>query len=189
MASGLAQRLLAGTIPGVVFGAIVRVEWLSGQSAFYLAAGAVLALLGATLLSRQPKAGREPLALSLVPPIAFVVGAVGGVYGIGGGSFLAPILLIGGYSAYQIAPAALLSTFAASVVGVTSFVVLASTAKSGSNIAPDWGIGISAGVGGIVGAYIGASIQHRIPDTRLRHLLGFVAVAIAARYFYLGLGH
>jgi uncharacterized membrane protein YfcA len=189
MASGLAQRLLFGTLPGVVVGAVVRVEWLSGASAFYLAAGLVLALLGVTLLLRQPRAAREPLALSVVPLIAFVVGVIGGVYGIGGGSFLAPILLIGGYSAYEIAPAALLSTFAASVVGVISFLVLALTSNSGSSIAPDWGVGIAAGVGGIAGAYIGASIQHRIPESRLRQLLGIVAVVIAARYLYLGLAH
>jgi uncharacterized membrane protein YfcA len=186
MESGLAKRLLIGTLPGVVLGAVVRVEWLSGQSAFYAAAGFVLVLLGATLLVRHPQAVSEPLALSVVPLIAFVVGIIGGVYGIGGGSFLAPILLIGGYSAYQVAPAALLSTFAASVVGVVSFVVLALTTKSGASIAPEWGIGISAGVGGVAGAYVGASIQHRIPDTRLRQLLGVVALAIACRYLYLG---
>jgi uncharacterized protein len=186
LASGLARRLLIGTLPGVVIGAVVRVEWLSGQSAFYVAAGIVLVLLGATLLLRQPKTHGAQLSFNVLPPIAFGVGVIGGVYGIGGGSFLAPILLIGGYSAYQVAPAALVSTFAASFVGVISFAILGLTSNSGASIAPDWGVGVAAGMGGIVGAYLGASIQHRIPDGRLRQLLGVVALAIAARYLYLG---
>src|SRR3954471_6940781 len=52
--SPLAARLLAGTVPGVIVGAVIRVEWLSGQRAFYLAAAAVLGVLGALLLTREP---------------------------------------------------------------------------------------------------------------------------------------
>ena len=120
--SPLAVRLLAGTVPGVIVGAVIRVEWLSGQRAFYLAAAAVLATLGAMLVLRQPAPADRPLRLAFVSPIAACVGVVGGIYGIGGGSFLAPILILGGYTAYAVAPAALLSTLVASVVGVITFV-------------------------------------------------------------------
>ena len=57
--SPLAIRLVAGTVPGVIVGAVIRVEWLSGQQAFYLAAAAVLATLGAMLVVRQPTPGRS----------------------------------------------------------------------------------------------------------------------------------
>ena len=184
--SPLASRLLAGTIPGVIVGAVIRVEWLSGQQAFYFAAAGVLATLGAMLVIRQPTPAHEPLKLALVPPIAAAVGVVGGIYGIGGGSFLAPILILGGYTAYIVAPAALLSTLAASIVGVITFVVLALTSDSSSQITPDWGIGIAAGIGGIIGAYLGASLQSRIPEPTLRRLLGWLALLIAVRYLYLG---
>ena len=186
IASPLATRLLAGTVPGVVVGAVVRVEWLSGQQAFYVAAGAVLAVLGAMLVVRQPVASDTPLRLAVIPPIAAGVGVIGGIYGIGGGSFLAPILILGGYTAYAVAPAALLSTLAASVVGLATFVILGITSDSAKHIAPDWGVGIAAGAGGLVGAYVGASLQSRIPERRLRRLLGWIALVIAARYLYLG---
>src|SRR3954451_14078800 len=147
IASPLAIRLLAGTAPGVVVGAVIRVEWLSGQQAFYLAAGAVLALLGAMLVVRRPAPSERRLGLAAVPPIAACAGVVGGIYGIGGGSFLAPILILGGYTGYAVAPAALLSTLAASVVGVATFVVLGATSDASGPISPDWGIGIAAGAG------------------------------------------
>ena len=184
--SPLAARLLAGTVPGVLVGAVVRVEWLSGQQAFYLAAGAVLATLGALLVVRRPAPVDRPLRLALIPPVAAAVGVVGGIYGIGGGSFLAPILILGGYTAYTVAPAALLSTLAASVVGVITFVVLGVGSSGPTHIAPDWGVGIAAGAGGLIGAWAGASLQSRIPESRLRRLLGGLALVIAARYLSLG---
>src|SRR4029077_21054493 len=107
-------------------------------------------------------------------------------YGIGGGSFLAPILILGGYTAYTGAPAALLSTLAGSIVGVITFLVLAVSSDASTHITPDWGVGIAAGAGGIIGAYLGASLQSRIPEPRLRRLLGWIALVIAARYLYLG---
>lgn len=182
--SALPPRLLAGTIPGVVLGAVIRVEWLAGQRAFYAAAGGVLAALAVVLLTRPAAPSDRRLALAWLSPIAFVVGIIGGIYGIGGGSFLAPILLIGGYSIFEVAPAALLSTLAASIVGVTTFVVLG-TSTSAEHVTPDWAVGIAAGLGGVIGAYLGAGAQPHIPEDRLRRLLGLVALLIAVRYGYL----
>jgi uncharacterized membrane protein YfcA len=63
--SALAARLLAGTLPGVVLGAVIRVELLSGQQAFYLVAGLVLAVLGILLATRQPAQHSRRLGLDL----------------------------------------------------------------------------------------------------------------------------
>lgn len=185
--SSLAGRLIAGTLPGVVIGAVIRVEWLSGERGFLLVVAAVLIPLGVLLLVRKPPQADHPiLPIGSLAPLAFGVGVIGGIYGIGGGSILAPILLLAGYSAYQVAPAALLSTMAASIVGLIAYLVLASTEPGGS-IAPDWGIGIAAGLGGTVGAYAGASVQPRIPEAALRRLLGVVVIAIGIRYAFIAL--
>jgi hypothetical protein len=46
---------------------------------------------------------------------------VGGFYGIGGGSLLAPILIALGFSVYEVAPATLAATCLPSIVGVATW--------------------------------------------------------------------
>jgi hypothetical protein len=53
--------------------------------------------------------------------LALVVGVVGGIYGIGGGPLLAPILIALGFSVYEVAPATLAATFLTSVVGIATY--------------------------------------------------------------------
>jgi uncharacterized membrane protein YfcA len=177
----LVRPLLAGTLPGVALGAVVRVEWLAGERALLAVAAGVLAPLGVFLLLRPARRHPRLLAPPALAGLAFAVGAVGGVYGVGGGSILAPILLVCGYSALRVAPAALLSTFAASLVGLVVFLVLAATASADA-AAPEWATGIPLGAGGIVGGYLGARAQPRIPERALRRLLGAVVLAVAIRY-------
>jgi uncharacterized membrane protein YfcA len=113
-------------------------------------------------------------------PIAAVVGLVGGIYGIGGGSILAPILIGAGWSPRVVAPATLASTFLTSVAGVATFMTLA--AMHGGSVAPDWGIGAALGVGGIIGGYVGARLQPRLPEDVIRRILGGIVAAIGALY-------
>jgi uncharacterized membrane protein YfcA len=57
--------------------------------------------------------------------LAAVVGCVGGIHGIGGGAFLAPVLIGSGRKPSEVAPAALASTFVTSAGGVITFTILA----------------------------------------------------------------
>ena len=118
----LASLLLFGTMPGVVLGAILRVEVLAGAHAFMFIAARVLFPLGAWLLLGSQRIVPEPREPNrvLVVAASLVVGVVGGIYGIGGGSLLAPMLLAAGFSAYEVAPATLLATFATSVAGIAT---------------------------------------------------------------------
>ncbi len=116
--------------------------------------------------------------------LAAAVGCVGGIYGIGGGSILAPVLIGTGRPPSEVAPAALASTFVTSVAGVATFTVL-SLHQQGP-VAPDWPTGLALGVGGLAGAYTGARIQSRLPDAAIRRLVGILVVAIAARYLWSG---
>jgi uncharacterized protein len=49
--------------------------------------------------------------------LALAVGTIGGIYGIGGGSILGPILVGLGFSIFEVAPAALAATFLTSFAG------------------------------------------------------------------------
>jgi uncharacterized membrane protein YfcA len=118
--------------------------------------------------------------------LAAVVGCVGGIYGIGGGSILAPILIGTGRPPKDVAPAALAATFVTSVAGVVTFMIL--SIHHQGPISPDWPIGIALGAGGLAGAYCGARIQRRLPDVLIRRVLGVLVVAIGAHYLWSGMG-
>jgi uncharacterized membrane protein YfcA len=186
----LSGTLIAGTLPGVVAGAIVRVQWLSDAHSFTLIAAGVLAplglwlLLGAQRMPREAPASTRRLRL-VVWALALVVGLVGGIYGIGGGSLLAPILIALGYSVYEVAPATLLATFLTSIVGVATYELL--QLSHGGAIAPEWTLGLFLGAGGFAGSYCGARLQSHLPERSLRRLLGLVACLVAARYVQTGL--
>jgi uncharacterized membrane protein YfcA len=179
----LLPLLVAGTLPGVVAGSVIRVEWLSNSRSFtYIAAGVLLPLGlwlmlgGRAVPRRRPEHARRPAIWLL----ALVVGTVGGIYGIGGGSLLAPILIGLGYSVYEVAPATLAATLLTSIAGIASYQIL--QLSHGGAIAPDWILGAFLGLGGFVGSYCGARLQSRIPERSLRRLLGLIACVVAARY-------
>ncbi len=115
--------------------------------------------------------------------LAAVVGVIGGIYGIGGGSILAPLIVGAGRSPKTVAPATLASTFVTSIVGVATFIIL--SADHHGSIAPDWGIGIALGLGGLLGGYLGARAQPYLPDPVIRRALGILVIAIGLRYAYL----
>ncbi len=181
----LTRRLVAGTLPGVVGGAILRVEVFSGSRSFTVIAALVLLPLGLWLLLGAQTLGRprpRPTARHRGATwlLALVVGVVGGIYGIGGGSILAPILIVLGYSVYEVAPATLAATFLTSIAGIATYQVL-QLARHGA-IAPQWILGAFLGAGGFAGSYCGARLQRRLPEASLRRLLGLIACLVAARY-------
>ena len=181
----LTWLLVAGTLPGVIAGAIIRVELLSGSHAFMFVAAGVLLPLGLWLAlgsqrlpSDRPTPSRR--ARYAIWALSLAVGTVGGIYGIGGGSLLAPILLALGYSAYEVAPATLTATFLTSIGGIVTYQILQAT--HGGAIAPDWALGAFLGAGGFAGSYFGARLQSRLPERALRRLLGLIACLVAVRY-------
>jgi uncharacterized protein len=140
----LTGLLIAGTLPGVIAGAIIRVELLSGGRAFEFVAAGVLLPLGLWLAlgsQRLPRSRPAPSrrARHAIWLLSLTVGTVGGIYGIGGGSLLAPVLLVAGFSAYKVAPATLAATFLTSIAGIATYQILQAT--HGGAIAPDWALG------------------------------------------------
>jgi uncharacterized membrane protein YfcA len=183
----LIRMLVLGTLPGVVAGAVIRVEWLSGPEAFYLVIAAVLAPLGAWLaFGHRPRERSGPPARTRPTWIlALAVGVVGGIYGIGGGSILAPILVGLGFAVAEVAPAALAATFLTSVAGVITSALL--SIGAGGEIAPDWLVGLGLGLGGLAGSFAGVALQDRLSEGLLRRGLGLLALVLGVRYGVLGL--
>jgi uncharacterized membrane protein YfcA len=114
--------------------------------------------------------------------LSFVVGIVGGIYGIGGGAVLAPLLVsVFGLPVYAIAGTALLTTGVTSVVAVGVYQVLALFHPTQS-VAPDWPLGLLFGAGGVVGMYLGARCQKYVPSRAIKWMLSAVILFIAGRY-------
>jgi uncharacterized protein len=185
----LAIVLISGTLPGAVAGSVIRVELLPSPRVFDLVVAAVLVPLGCWLALTRPgrhaaetgrAATRRVIPAPVLVALAVAVGCVGGIYGIGGGSVLAPVLIGSGRRPAEVAPAALASTFVTSVAGVITFTIL--SAHAHGPVAPDWPTGIALGVGGLAGGYTGARVQSRLPDVLIRRVLGILVLAIGARY-------
>lgn len=113
--------------------------------------------------------------------LAFIVGIVGGAYGIGGGSIIAPFCVaLFLLPAYTVAGAALLGTFLTSIAGVIFYSVIPSS--TGVPTSPDWQLGILFGLGGIPGMYCGARLQKHVPQKLIKTMLALILILTAAFY-------
>ena len=114
--------------------------------------------------------------------ICFFVGIIGGIYGIGGGSIIAPILVtIIGLPVHVIAGAALLGTFVTSISGVIFYQFLAGLYPQVA-VSPDWMLGALFGSGGFLGMYLGARVQKHVQAVYIKGILTFCILFIAIKY-------
>ncbi len=229
----LTWMVIIGTLPGVLIGAILRIQYLPNSRNFKMFAGLVLLYIGGRLLkdllknrrakgdktsaeeqfqklvreyhsqsiSKQrelPKVIVEQFnfrrivyrfygqtfsinAISIMV-LSFAVGIIGGVYGIGGGSIIAPFFVsLFGLPVYTVAGAALMGTFATSVAGVTFYQLIAPLYPNMS-VAPDWALGFLFGAGGFAGMYCGARLQKFVPAKLIKWILAACVLFTAIKY-------
>ncbi len=114
--------------------------------------------------------------------LSFVVGIVGGIYGIGGGSIIAPFFVtFFGLPVYTVAGAALMGTFVTSVAGVAFYQAVAPFYPHLS-VAPDWPLGLLFGLGGMAGMYLGARCQKFVPASTIKWMLAGIILFTALKY-------
>jgi len=233
----LTAIVIAGTLPGVFIGAIVRVAWLPDPRHFKLFAACVLLYIGAKMTRellgknsgkgaradsekrfqemtrrQRSKAGKAETAIDeAIKPIqithfnlkrlgytfydesfdvsfwgifslSLIVGVIGGIYGIGGGSIIAPFFVtFFGLPVYTVAGAALMGTFVTSIAGVAFYQAIAPFYPTMS-VAPDWMLGLLFGVGGMAGMYLGARCQKFVPAAKIKLMLAAILVFTALKY-------
>ena len=229
--------VVAGTLPGVLIGAIVRVTYLPDPKNFKLFAAAVLLYIGVKMIrdllqkaaggldkttsekrfqelvrnyrkktANAETSGQESLPVVTVThfnrkrlgysfygeqfdvsfwgifALSFIVGIVGGIYGIGGGAIIAPFFVtFFGLPVYTVAGAALMGTFVTSVAGVAFYQAIAPFYPNMS-VAPDWFLGILFGLGGMAGMYLGARCQKFVPARAIKWMLAGIIVFTALKY-------
>jgi hypothetical protein len=113
--------------------------------------------------------------------LAFVVGIIGGTYGIGGGAIIAPFCdPVFNLPVYTVAGAALMGTFLTSIAGVFFYSVM--PAQAGMATRPDWLLGVLFGAGGFAGMYVGARLQKFVPQKFIKAMLGLIILFLALQY-------
>lgn len=114
--------------------------------------------------------------------LTFIVGIVGGVYGIGGGAIISPFFVsFFGLPVYTVAGAALMGTFITSVAGVGFYMLIAPFYPQMS-VAPDWTLGLLLGIGGMCGMYLGARCQKYVPAKYIKIVLSVILLGTALQY-------
>jgi uncharacterized protein len=114
--------------------------------------------------------------------LSFIVGIVGGTYGIGGGAIIAPFFVaVFGLPVYTVAGAALMGTFITSFAGVGFYMLIAPWYPDQA-VSPDWLLGILFGLGGMAGMYLGARTQKFVPAKLIKGLLAVILMYLAVTY-------
>jgi len=162
----LALLVVAGTLPGVVAGGFVRLLCLPDAKHFKVFVGLVLLWLGIRLVLDIRKSRNAP------NPVAK------------GGEWYARTVefnwrrLVFEFRQrqYRCKPAG---------VFVLSLIVGLAAAfyqGSGMAVAPNWTLGLSFGVGGMAGMYLGARVQRFVPATYLKILLASIIFGLSISY-------
>jgi uncharacterized membrane protein YfcA len=227
--------VVAGTLPGVFIGAVVRVGYLPNPKNFKLFAAAVMLYIGGKMLwdllkkntGKNVQAASENRFQEMVRrhcsgasdrdvpqsavhvtrfnfkrlgytfyedtfdvsvwgifSLSFIVGIVGGIYGIGGGAIIAPFFVtFFGLPVYTVAGASLMGTFITSIAGVTFYQAIAPLYPNVS-VAPDWLLGVLFGLGGMAGMYLGARCQKFVPARGIKWMLAGIIIFTAGKYIW-----
>lgn len=182
--------IAAGGIPGTWLGAWVRTHHLAVPADFEIFVALVLFYLGARMLvdvlrpSPQNEAGKRQLPLPSIPALlaaSCMVGIIGTIYGIGGGSFMVPILVtFFRLPVSAVAGATLMATLLTSVFAILGYLSL--PAPAGVTALPDWSLGALFGIGGLVGGNLGARFQRHVPQKALKGFLALLLLGLAVHY-------
>jgi uncharacterized protein len=171
----------------MVLGVGLRSTWLADADQFAWPAALVLGGLGTRLVRDGLRPARLDATRTELPAVGRLAmvgagaGLVGGVYGIGGAAIAVPWLVgVERLPVPRVAGAALVVTFVSSCVGLGTFLAGAALDVDQAT-APDWTHGLALGVGGLVGAAVGANLQHRVPVPLLRLVIGLAALAAGLR--------
>ncbi len=116
--------------------------------------------------------------------LSFIVGIVGGIYGIGGGAIIAPFFVtFFRLPVYMVAGATLMGTLVTSICGVLFYEAIAPYYPEFS-VAPDWALGLLFGLGGALGMYLGARLQRFMPAKIIKYILACSMLFTACKYVF-----
>jgi uncharacterized membrane protein YfcA len=153
-----------------------------GQSQFYVLLGLVLIAAGvAMMIGKRAEAERQPISVARAwwvgLPAGGVLGLLAGSVGIGGGVFLAPVLVLTGWlPAKQTAAAASLFILVNSAAALAG--QFAKAVHIDIMVVP---LAVAALVGGQIGSRAGS---YRLPAVGVRRVLAAIILVVGLRIFW-----
>ena len=110
----------------------------------------------------------------LMPVLGVLVGIGAAFTGLGGGFLMVPILLFTGYSAHKAVGTSFLAILVISISALVAHNKLANV---------DYKVGMLLGLGGIVGAQIGARLLVHVSTGHFKKIFACVLVGLAVYLF------
>ncbi|MBN2468346.1 MAG: sulfite exporter TauE/SafE family protein [Deltaproteobacteria bacterium] len=112
---------------------------------------------------------------ALLLGIGLAAGTAASFFGLGGGFLIVPLLLLWGYSAPEAVGSAFMAIL---IISISALVV---HAKLGN---VDYKIGLLLGVGGFLGAQIGARMVEAVPTAVFKRLFALALIGLAGYLFF-----
>ena len=107
--------------------------------------------------------------------LGVVVGVGAAFSGLGGGFLVVPLLLLLGYSAQRAVGTSFVAILVISMSALVAHGKLANV---------DWRTGILLGIGGVVGAQVGARLVEQVSTEGFRKVFALILVGLAAYVFF-----
>ncbi len=114
------------------------------------------------------------LNLYMLPVFGVLVGVAASFSGLGGGFLMVPLLLYLGYSAQQSVGTSFVAILVISLSAVLAHGKLAHV---------DYRAGLLLGVGGIIGAQVGARLIDHVSTANFRKILAVILIGLAVYLF------
>lgn len=173
--------LFAGSGPGAIFGA-----WLNhlvSLESFSIVFGLFIVALSFLLYFRKKWEGKEmfqkELSLIVKVSLAFFVGVLSGLFGIGGGSLFVPLMiLVLGFTPSKAVGTSMFIVFLSAVLGSLSHLMLGHI---------HWLYALFLVPGAWLGAKLGALLNRKLKDDTVVLLLRTLLLVIGLRFIWNGL--
>ncbi len=137
-------------------------------------------------LSFEFGGSRYSVSTTGIVVLSLATGLIAGVYGIGGGAIMAPVLItLFRLPVHAVAGPALASTCIISIFGVLFYTVAGRLpGLAHLAVAPDWKLGLLLAAGGAAGIYCGARVQKHLPAWPIKLILTLVILIVSFRYIW-----
>jgi len=113
--------------------------------------------------------------LLLFVGLGVIIGIGAAFSGLGGGFLMVPLLLMMGFSAQKAVGTSFLGIFVISVSALVAHNKLANV---------DWRIGLLLGVGGVIGAQVGARLVEHVSTAQFKRIFALILVGLALYLFF-----